>query len=666
MYEPKFADQALNSYTALEVRIKTASKGLFLLVSYFFNARKQLEKFCEGLQSSLSPLLNFLHQDKENKDSLNIALNSIIQSEAEYYSAMKTAVNQYQTEVIDVLDLFVRNYENKSKSVLSKGSKLISLIESQKARVLKARDNYNKSASAFYNAVGANEAQISQRKKIMEDTKSEYQNLVDYYNDLVRTKSAEYKKELELIEQNEETRISITGKSFSRFFSITQELADKYSSTHERSLNSIKEISPRRDIELAVLGLSRVNRSNVFDMMIFEDYGETYQYINLLNYDKRLATRLFHLANYKQEDNVDPEGEENKVKELFKQLLKGKEITNEDKEHMINTLSDHITRRWISDELSNIKSKCYIKNISAIKTLAQLLNNLLTVITIQTDTKPLIFCAALSASFLIYSSQELEGKFIRIPLRQLILNNNLWQSKKQWIDCIQYRLVKKLAKSNLTPIENKGDKKSAAEIAKSNMMKKSLILDELCAVAEQMALMDIEKLTGREILLRFAGYYGINSANVYKLLLGYEAAQVLKRKEKLTPKEIVSVIKDRYKASMRKYVFDDKLFIIAKSLSFVDNFITLRNVLVLNKLCNKTLKKRIYKKALSFSNIRDDTRYNIWNLAILDTKLLDSYVSIKETKLAEYKKTSGELVKLDVNRSFQNYGAETREVTIHN
>eukprot|EP00826_Nyctotherus_ovalis_P012304 TRINITY_DN13238_c0_g1_i1.p1 TRINITY_DN13238_c0_g1~~TRINITY_DN13238_c0_g1_i1.p1 ORF type:complete len:247 (-),score=57.15 TRINITY_DN13238_c0_g1_i1:8-748(-) len=225
MSELKFADQALNRYNPLQTKIKRVSKGLFLLADYFVNTRKHLDKFCTGLQSSLAPLAEFLQAEKSNKDSITAALSAMVKSEAEYFAGIKAAIKQYQTEVIDVFELFIRNYENESKTALSKGSKLISLIEAQKAKANKAKDNYSRNATAFFNPVDGRRDQAILRKKAMDEAKSEYQNLIDYCNNLVRNKSAEYKKDLELLEQNEETRVSIIAKSLAKFFVITQELS---------------------------------------------------------------------------------------------------------------------------------------------------------------------------------------------------------------------------------------------------------------------------------------------------------------------------------------------------------------------------------------------------------------------------------------------------------
>ena len=149
MCELSFPEQALNRFNVLENKIKKGSKGLQLLSSYFSGFKKRLDNLCNGLQKSLDTLIDFMQLNKTGKDSLTISLDSIIKNESNFYNLIKTMSSQYQDEVLDSLNLFIKNYENTNKEVIGKGSKLISIVQAQKNKVSKARDAYYKHARGF-------------------------------------------------------------------------------------------------------------------------------------------------------------------------------------------------------------------------------------------------------------------------------------------------------------------------------------------------------------------------------------------------------------------------------------------------------------------------------------------------------------------------------------
>ena len=116
---------------------------------------------------------------------------------------------------------------------------------------------------------------------------------------------------------------------------------------------------------------------------------------------------------------------------------------------------------------------------------------------------------------------------------------------------------------------------------------------------------------------------------------------------------------------MRKYVHNKKILILAKSLVYRNDRSTLRNILAINKLTNKLLKRRVYKKALKLPDITIKIRAEIWTRAFLKYELVNMYADIKKNRLKRYLlygNSFGNTIKLDVIRSFHNYDEKTQEV----
>ena len=183
-----------------------------------------------------------------------------------------------------------------------------------------------------------------------------------------------------------------------------------------------------------------------------------------------------------------------------------------------------------------------------------------------------------------------------------------------------------------------------------------------------MSLMYVSKEIGRKIILQFSGYHELDKNSVYKLLMEYESAQIIKRTIVKDKKTILSIVDNKFKDTMEKYKNNALAIIIGKSLKFIEDFPTLRNILVLNKSYNELLKNKIYKNALSSPKINNQIRSEIWKLVLIIPGLIEEYEKIKSTKLKEYLESISEgteLIKLDVIRSFHYYSNEDQQVCFY-
>jgi len=660
--ELDFAEQTLSHFDTLQTHIANNLKGLFVLTEYFSNVKKGLAEFAGSLQKSLNSVIYFLAQDKASNDSLHIALEAIVKNNQRHISLIVTACTRYQDEVIGSFNTFVNNYRKKNREIIDEGAKLISLIEREKQKVIKAQEEYLKNANAFY--VSKSNGQANLVKKTMESSKVEYQSLVTFYNNFLLINTEAYIKKLQTIEQNEQVRINLISKSLEKFFTIGEQLAKNYSCTYTKIIKNLRDVNPINDVKLFTAELVRSKKISTFDRLTFEDYGEIYQYIKELNGEESPLFDEIDVQEFNSGGTLDlPDKEVKKLiskkieevtlRERLKKLLEGNDITDEEKLTVLSILSHKQGRHWFAEVLSTVNSKCHINNIAAFRSIGQLINNLLTITSIQETKNPFIICSVLSACCLISGSRENSAG--RMRLRELVMKNNIWRIRNQWIDAIQYKIMRKLLQLNFIPTATK------KQINFSSMQKKAAIFEELSLMGEQIALMGAERAMGREVLLRFAVYYEISSENTYKLLLEYEAGQILQRKTILPSKQLYTLKQKFTNKSLKKY---NNTFIIAKALAYINNPYTLRNLLILNKQVNKLLNKRIYKKALILYNDNMKVRCDIWKLAILDNKLVAAYESIKENKLKKSLPNTTNIIELDIVRSFHNHSKSTQQVFV--
>ncbi len=241
-----FAEQTMNRFTALETRIQQGSKSLRLVSAYFTNIRKETENFRKALSKSVAPLTQLLQISKRGDDSLTLAVKNVIKISEDYYTAMGKTSSSYQSEVIEPFEIFIGHYEQCNKNVLKEGSKIIEQIESHRAKLVKSREKYCKYAKTFVNvsnssptAAAATESEAFKAKeKAMNEAKAEYQHMVEEHNALVAKKHDEYKQSLEIVEQNEQTRVSLIAKNLAKFFTLSEQLAAQYIDSNAKTLKN--------------------------------------------------------------------------------------------------------------------------------------------------------------------------------------------------------------------------------------------------------------------------------------------------------------------------------------------------------------------------------------------------------------------------------------------
>jgi len=658
----EFGEQMLDRCDTLKSRLKDSNKGLHILYSYFSTISKELHNFLQILTKASKLLEDFIQLSKDNENSLTNAIKSVIHNQSELYTFIEIMHKKQQNEVIDPFKDLITQYEDLNKSVLNERAQIILDAEKSKEQVLKVREEYHKWAKNYFHP---GETSLVLLKLKMEEAKVQYQKEIEKHNSLIKNLSIKHLEELKKIEQNEMKRAGLIVSNICRFMSINEKIIAKYKTYYEKASEDLEKVDPKRDIKEYTANISITLKGNTFSKIVYEDFGEIYQHINKLNVNKFEDKKYFETssaASISRQDKV----EEEKIKKVCNELLEGKNMCKDVKAQVMNSFATAYGRHWFIEVLSEVEDKLEIKDHAAFETLGQLISNLLNFIISEDDMRLELVWIALKVSFLIYIKETSpQGLTKKTFLKTLIVKHGIWklraQCTKLWINIIQKELVYIAEKKGIELTPN-NKKKQTTETLREENMRTLQISATLNSIGRKMIIMGVARQIGKELLLRFSGYYEIPTKKICDLLLEYEGLQSVSRNKNLNKEEIKKVIERNVKHSLDKY---EGLFVIGKSLPYANEFKTLRNVLLLNKLAYKVLKRRVYKKALTFPNLSIKTRSSIWQHSILDKTLIKKYEEIKAKELQQFikkKKTSEEVLNLDIERSFHIHDEKSREV----
>eukprot|EP00826_Nyctotherus_ovalis_P001161 TRINITY_DN10151_c0_g1_i4.p1 TRINITY_DN10151_c0_g1~~TRINITY_DN10151_c0_g1_i4.p1 ORF type:complete len:713 (-),score=129.98 TRINITY_DN10151_c0_g1_i4:252-2390(-) len=654
-----FTQQAMCNFEAMESYMQDSIKGLHHVSLHFAVVGKELLAFQESLAKSLSPLNDFLNTSKNNR-SLNKAFTMIAGNLAKCYDSMKNEGKMYKQESAVAIKRFADKYQNYALEVLNDGRSLIGEVEASKQKVNKARATYSKHERELFRKG------VSRSNRELKEAKSRYQNLLKEHNKLLKVKSEEYQRKLDKLEANEKKRMELILKTAERTISIVESLATQLKDLSINSRNQLKSVNPESDLKKAALGFENGTRIDTFSELFFADHGAIYQFIDQLNNGKLKdsygfidSTAVMHTDGKALSPGMLSE-ECKAVQAMCKELLSGKNLSKEDVIRMTDSFADENVRKVFIKELKSVTNSHFIADFSVFETLGLVTNYLLTTTSLYTDIDPFVTYNVLCASFIIYSKHSADSPII--ALNELISGNTIWFKQEQWIELIQFRLIEALTRVHLKLVP---DEKKIEKDVQASLFMRSAIYTELSIIASQIPLMGISKRQGEEILLQFAGYYGINNENLRDVLTNYASAQPLEHDHEFSKRELTEIISKGAAGKIEKYGENSRYFIITKAIAYIGDIKTLKSLLILNKSLNKVLRRKIYKMALDSIDVTEKQRKEIWKLAIFDPKYCKIYEEIKE-KLrnpSEADKENIAKIQLDIARSFQKHSAETQAVS---
>ncbi len=670
----------MSRFPAVEQRLHQGVKGLKLVCTYIGTVRKEIETFRKSLVKASIPLAQFLQLSKSSDDSLYRGMNNTVEGVGCYSGIMEKTCGTCVKEILEPVEAFVSHYEHCSTIFLNESARITDAMNASKAKVNKGKEKYSKCAQTLAGSLPTeNPEMVKTRTKAVNDAKEEYQGLLSRYNVLMAEKQNEYRKQLELLEQNEKARMNLVAKSLAQMFALTDRMYAGFAATNMRIAKALEAVNPASDFTLFIADLVRQPQTETFARLVFEEHGDVYQHLAALNSKKPLpaAEPPKSLPDFQKPGTEQPskfvllEGDEDFVQTVVAALLSNKEITEKDRVHMSELLRSQVCRHRFAHELAKLGDKHFVANYAVFETLGEMVNSLLTMYSFHKDTDSFIIWTAMTASFLVYSTKQAEdGTKCNVTLLEFTSGNSLWRNKDHWISLIQYKVGASLTKAKQSTLPTGKDKALGSATSKESVARRALVFADLGGIAVQMALMAVEKDMGRSLLIQFASYYGVDSIKLNQLLSDFEGAQPLPRDTRLTPKELRSIIELGAKKTRERFAGKKSrqlatMLRLALDLRLLGDLRTLSTILMLNRELGSLLKKKVHLAALRLPGLKQETRLELWKQAIRDRGLMEEYGKIKGERLAKYLAANNgacETIKLDVIRSFHDYTEAAQEV----
>lgn len=654
-----FSENAMGRFPQLEQRLQSGSKGLRLVVQHITAVSKEVDTFRKSLFKTRAPLAQYLAQKSAN-DSLGVAIRAVAKGLEDSCATMENACMTYQTDVIEPFSVFAEHYEQCNKAFLKEAGKIIAGLEISRTKVTKSKEQYGRTAKALANSPPDENSEACQACR---KARGDYQTIIERHNAMLLEKQAEYRKQLELVERNEETRTNVIAKSMMKFTGLTEQLLKDHLASTAGMTQTLIAINPISDLNLFVAELARKPKTETFARIVFEDRGDVYQQLTAQKENPSRPFPEFEVISadegHLEKPLVLDAKDQDFLKATVQTLLAGNEINQKDKVHVSELFSAEAGRTRFAKTLSQLvtTNKLTISNYAAFEALGELSNTLLTNMSVQHSRDPFILWTVLTASFLISSTKvEEDGAKRAVALRELTSSSSIWCNKDYWISAIQYRLERTLSRV-----------KPAGEESKDSGLRKSVVFADLCTLAVQMALMTIGRDLGRDLLIQFASYYKIDSQKLNQLLSDYEGAQPLSRDTHLTAKEVRGVLVSRAGKTAKR--FEGKACaklatIFRLSLGYISDLRTFSYLLLLNHELSQLLRKPVHKQVLRLPALSPKVGFRLWNVAINDPKLRETYQEIKAAKLDAYRTANNgacEIIKLDVFRSFHSWSEAVQD-----
>eukprot|EP01022_Parablepharisma_sp_SALTPOND_P029078 TRINITY_DN724_c0_g1_i2.p1 TRINITY_DN724_c0_g1~~TRINITY_DN724_c0_g1_i2.p1 ORF type:complete len:704 (-),score=97.71 TRINITY_DN724_c0_g1_i2:873-2984(-) len=672
-----FSENLPNRFDLLEQKLVQEAKDLKLLYAYFSNVKKELETFAKNLQKSTNPLKSKLQSNPHVFDTWSYALKAVIGNTEEYCKAITRVANSFTSELITPLEDFVNLHDQCNKSLTGKGNKVLELLQVHKGKVKKSREKYEKAVKAMELTDNIDRDLTRTRSKLMNEALEEYQNTMEEYNEFVDDAEPFYKKQLDLLQRNEENRINFVKAHLAKFFAKSEELAKEYLEMNEGMKKLLEIVKPEEDLKMFVTEAMRVPREKLFIKLSPEK-------------EVKLVSKNSESLPFAKFEEIGTDFETVKKEEVSEAdcafmkgicdaLVANKVVTVAQKNRLFELFQVSDARAKFASILSQIPYKCLLENIKAFSSLADIVDMLLNTFAMYNDKDFSVLWQIMSSSYRVLCNPSSTDK-TTISLIKEISRNPIWKDKNKWIGMIQHKLTQTIEyyklvlpkakqKGILESFWNAGTKFLFGEKEEEKKMKtdqaetrnKVTVGSELGNIALHLAAMQIDIEMGREILIYFAEKYVLDQDKLYQILNDFECAQVLQRE--IVDKDLVIVsLKVREKERTR-YGADKVSFALNYALRFVGDISTLRNLLILSKTVNANLKNRILKYALPLAS--SDTRHKIWKALIFDPDVCALYNKIKSEQMETFKLTNNStnnLIKLDVGRSFFTHDEVSKEV----
>jgi len=457
-----------------------------------------------------------------------------------------------------------------------------------------------------------------ENKKLADSNYQLYAQAITEANLLIKEREETFASIMEAIEQLEESRITFSKALLEKQLKITNTIANLYAQSSSGILLIVSKADTKIDFEKA--------------FCISPEYADPFallQYIPCKKY--KLIEQLT------TDSNSINEQEESKsiIKEFFINLQNKDTIAVEDVGAVNEELKEAKARYEFALLLEQLATGPLVVDIRCYNLLLELSNVLLTEFKKCKDENYGVLESILTISRRIFTSNIHKKEFLYLE----VIKHEIWQDISIWDKCIDYIINTKL--ELLKNKEQHGKKKFSKLFTKmktvlgfksTKIAPKVMTEEDECGVwkyanntLNQFGYhLSSSHINIKEALLLYKEYgnkYGIPNDRIAEHELDLRSYQQLpslyKKKKEMYYKRFIS----RYKKYVKK-----KPFLFSIAIKFIGDKITLRNILILNKLIYKKLKLSIFRQVLIRLNIKVsiEQRLNIWSQILNLVKLLIS------------------------------------------
>jgi len=611
------ADYIESRVDLLQAKAQEEYKQLKALNTFFQKTTKAINNFAKDFQKSIETL----------KGSCNESLQALIKVYEEIPKDLDSYLNLMNVNIIEELTSLLKHYESINTDSTKKLSHIVDSIHEQRSRILKLRKRYFEETRA---AASSTTEEVGRAKfALAEECKEKYIQAIETLNSSIDSKKEEYDKTLEIWHKNEEYKNQHVKIVFEKFQDRSLKLFNKLITIYTNSSKIIEIFNPSVDIQQHIV-IRSPPKIRIFKRILIEEPS-----IN-----KKLPMANFNFLN--EEDSMF-------LTEKVKELIKGQLLTSSDKERIKQLIRIDGGLSYICDELGLVQGRREIKSCEVFNELSNLaliiLDKLEMIRPLKIDcfSGLIVFGEAIS----YMSPKVVDGKY-KIYIRGTFSSHKAWRIKDLWSRLVSYRLNKKLSLYNLEEIPKENEDTEEKKFNKEEASRRGIIFNELSFIIMEMSFYSIDFTTVEEIILNICKTYNLESERVCQLLSDFEASCKFTREE---DKKQTSPEQDFGKGCSKINLG------IGLSIEYINDIRTLLSILLLNKKCFGSLKKRVYKQAVVIGG--DKVRFSVWKsitysdeFALLYTKLsievVDDFMSLR--------KYIDDTIKMDVRRSFHPAG----------
>jgi len=653
-----FAENLLGKFDIVSKHVNQKTKNLRVILDYFKTTSKELAKFSKKLNKVLTPMKQALTQEKNPPDSLNYVLSTIINHNEKYLKLMLSISEQYKTELIEPFELFISHYEKTNKESLKECNRVTDNLSELRDKLRNIKSRYEK----WSQSPVIEEEAIRQRSQSLNDEKEAFSQQAITLNSYITEMEPTCKKQLVLIQQNEESRIEFIRKHFSNFFGITDSLGIELLEVGNEVKKALTLVNPIGDLQLFISSVPKIHANTLFEKVGTE--------ITQDGNNEDIKPGI--IEDLEDESKVELES-------AWKELLNATTPINTDS--FVKLLKASNYKDYFIESILKRSYKQEVRNMMNMKEIGKMLNTILSSLESKEDTFGSELSGILNIAGQLFCNNTEEKP--TIFLRDFIKKHNIWKKKETWLEVIQYKIDRSLAhikfamkeKNGLSIMKrafnisasvfkSKGTilKEKEAKEAREETGRRSAIYSDLNVIAIELALIEVDLHMAREVILQFSLSYNLLQDKLYHLLADHDTSLILRRRLKVTSQELKLVREEKLNKALKKY--SKCLLVIKYTMRLFFDVETSYSLLLVSKEFHNRLKAVVYKKVIADPKLVE--RSKLW-LSLFPsntiTSLKRTYSSLKEERTQVFKATNKsmeEFIRLDVSRSFHEHSESTK------